>query len=637
MGKQEPETKFFPLDKKVLAVILGVSFLFCIVSTIFSRFWQEKMEFENLNKDIAYFKSVILPAITNSVWKMDFEQSKVHLQGLMSNPNIARILIQDIDGAKTTLLDVSKEERLHNLTERIFDLRSPNEETAVFAKLTLYVTLDPMFSRINTETMKQFILITLQIFIFSLLLLHVFRVVVMDRILKLSKYFRANSYISQDTPVLARDTKILYYDEIENLTEAINRTVNESKKYQQQIEELKDRADRANQAKSLFLASINHELRTPLTTILGVCDLLPEAANNHAKLKSMLELQKRSGLHLRHLVDEILDLSKIEAGQLRIDYSCIDLKETMRTCQLLLEKAITEKGNQLELHIDKDFPESISGDPERINQIVINLISNANKFTNQGKIIVHVSANRITNRNSSIDGNSAGAIFSDQKNYEIKVTDTGKGIPKDKLNEIFLPFRQLESGPRELKKGTGIGLSIAKQLTELMGGEISVESELGKGTTFKVHLPLKVMERDLSVRSAMDDSPLPKLKSNLKLLVAEDTEEIRTLVSGYLKHTDAEVSFAQNGEECLGLYKKGNFSLILMDLQMPVMDGWETTKQIREIETQIKIPHIPILAMTALTTKSDIDSAMKSGFDGYMTKPFSRAKLLHTVQEHTSG
>lgn len=613
MSKQRLESKFFSLDKKVLVVGFAISILFCIASSLISRFLQEKIEAESLQKELSYFQSIVLPSVTDSTWKMDFEQSKVQLEGLLTNPNIARIVIQDIDLGQDTFLEVAKKERLNNLVKYEYPLLAPNQEAMVFAKLTLYVTLDPMAARINSETMRQFMFNFIQILILSFLLLHVFRKLVLERIVGISEYFRKNIFLSKETPVLAEKTHEVYCDEIDALIDSINRTVEESKKHQLQIEELKDHADRANRAKSHFLTSINHELRTPLTTILGVCDVLPDMAENPTKLKSMLELQRRSGLHLRHLVDEILDLSKIEAGQLRINISSMSLRECLRTCEMLLEKSIGERKNQLSIEFGESFPDLISGDSVRVNQIIINLISNANKFTSQGSISVAVKAY--------------------ENFYEILVADTGKGIARDRLDEIFLPFRQLANSPGELKRGTGIGLSIAKQLTELMGGKISVHSVVGEGTVFTLRLPLEpIVSEDEHQSSFLENSPV-WFGSEVKLLIAEDTEEIRTLIEGYLQPTGIEFDFAKDGEECLRKFKEGFYDLIFMDLQMPSMNGLDAIQIIRDFEIRNQFGRIPILAMTALTTKSELDSALNLGFCGYITKPFSRQKFLKMVQD----
>lgn len=613
--KREAGSTFFSLDKKLLAVVLIVNVLFTISWTFISFFLQQKAEFENQSKDLQYIEAVILPAVANSVWNVDQEQTRVQLQGILVNPRVVRVKIQELDLNSPPFLDIEKSGSFSDVKEMKYDLISPSMEGAhKFATMTMYTTLDPVTARMRSEMIRYFISEALETLILSFLILYAFRFLVLNQLGQISKFFKENPLISKQTPHFYSKERTRFPDEIDGLVESVNRTIDESKKYQTQIEDLKDRAEKANQAKSLFLASINHELRTPLNAILGVTDLLPDSVQNASEMHQLLDIQKRSGLHLLHLVDEILDFSKIEAGEVKIESEPMDIRKTLETCKMIMEGPVRDRGNTMEMVVDKTFPEVLLGDANRINQIIINLVSNANKFTDHGLISVQIQR-------------------PGPEEYEIIVKDTGRGIPEDKLEEIFLPFRQLDNQPNLSRKGTGIGLSITKRLVDIMGGRIKVDSKLGVGSAFRITLPLQVPEQ----AAVEKKQPLPEkvqdLKNKIKLLVVEDTPEVQMLIKAYLKGTDVDLTFAENGQEGVKKFESDDPSVILMDLQMPVMNGFEATKKIRELEEKIGHHHVRILALTALATKNDLDKALRSGCDGYVTKPFSRSKLLETLQE----
>ncbi len=644
-------SSFLSLDKKLLAIVLVVNVVFTVVWTFASLLFQSKAETENQARELQYIEAVILPAISNSVWNVDQEQTRVQLQGLLVNPRVIRVKIQEMGSSSQELpfIDINKSGSFSEIHESQYTLKSPSDEKTPFATMILYTTTDPVMARMKSEIMRYFISEALETLILSFLILYAFRVLVLNHLGLISKFFKENVYISKLTPHLFYPPRGRFRDEIDVLADSVNRTLDESKKYQTQIEDLKDRAEKANQAKSMFLASINHELRTPLNAILGVTDLLPESVPNPQEMQQLLDIQKRSGLHLLHLVDEILDFSKIEAGEVKIDSQPMDIRKALETCKMIMESPIRERGNRLELLVDDDFPQSIYGDSNRINQIIINLVSNANKFTDRGMITVQIK--RLG------------------EEYQIIVRDTGTGIPEDKLEEIFIPFRQLEEKTGPLRKGTGIGLSITKRLVEFMHGHIQVDSKVGLGSAFRITLPLKISTIEPKANNNVPPAPIqtpkpvaapvaapaapavasaaeakpniaeePKvepLPQKIKLLVVEDTPEVQMLIQAYLKGTNVDLTFADNGQEGVKKFEKDDPSVILMDLQMPVMNGYEATEKIRELETKSGHHHVRILALTALATKGDLEKALRSGCDGYMTKPFSRTKLLQILKDES--
>ncbi|MEZ0390766.1 MAG: hybrid sensor histidine kinase/response regulator [Pseudobdellovibrionaceae bacterium] len=610
---------FLSLDKKLIAVILVVNVIFTFFWTALNIYFEDQSGREELKKDFEYIESVVLPALQKSIWGMDHTQVRDQIKGMLTNPYVTRVRITETGNPKP-LIDLKKEGDFQHLEERKYKLfSSPGPNVERFGTLSLFITMDPLLTRLKNEVLKGFISETLETLILSLLLLYAFRLLVLNDISRISRYFKRNSVFSKTTPHFHRKIPGRFKDEIDNLITAINRTVDESKFYQIQIEHLRSNAEKANQAKSMFLASINHELRTPLNAILGVADLLPNSLNEPSEIQDLLTIQKRSGLHLLHLVDEILDFSKIEAGQMKIESTVMDIRNCLETTRSILETPIQDKGNQLSINIDPNFPSRIRGDGNRLNQIVINLVSNANKFTQKGKIRVEVKA-----LNSK---------------YRISVIDNGIGIPSDQISEIFIPFRQLAGKNGEIRKGTGIGLSITKKLVELMNGTIKVISNVGVGSEFQIDLPLEVAHEEAKpLQPSLPKTP-SILDRKLKLLVVEDTPEVQMLIRAFLKGTNVQLSFAENGQEGLRNFQKENFNLVLLDLQMPVMDGFEAAQKMREFEVKVNhnSHHVPILALTALTTKSDIDHALEAGCDGYVTKPFSRSQLLNTLRDYAAS
>jgi two-component system, sensor histidine kinase len=610
---------FLSLDKKLLAIVLVVNVVFTVVWTFTSLLFQQKAERENQSRDLQYIEAVILPAVSNSVWNVDQDQTRVQLQGVLVNPRVIRVRIQELGAGinDAPFIDINKSGSFSEIHEVTYTLKSPGEEQTPFARMTMYTTMDPIMARVRSEIIRYFVSEALETLILSFLILYAFRVLVLNHLGMISKFFKENVYISKRTPHFFLAQRGRFRDEIDVLAETVNRTLDESKKYQTQIEDLRDRAEKANQAKSMFLASINHELRTPLNAILGVTDLLPESVKNPEEMQQLLDIQKRSGLHLLHLVDEILDFSKIEAGEVKMDSQPMEIRKALETCKMIMEAPFRERGNRLELLVDSGFPEFVFGDPNRINQIIINLVSNANKFTDHGIVSVQIKSR----------GNE----------YEIVVKDTGRGIPEDKLEEIFIPFRQLEDKGGQMRKGTGIGLSITKRLVDIMGGRISVDSKVGLGSVFRITLPLQVPVQEPKMERVAEESQTERQNPKMKLLVVEDTPEVQMLIKAYLKGTNVDLTFAANGQEGVQKFEKDDPAVILMDLQMPVMNGYEATQKIRELENKTGHHHVRILALTALATKNDLDKALRSGCDGYMTKPFSRTKLLQILKDNSEA
>ena len=367
----------------------------------------------------------------------------------------------------------------------------------------------------------------------------------------------------------------------------------------------------ASRTKGLFLAKMSHELRTPMTAIIGFGELL-EDADLTPEHKRYLAAINTSGKTLSSLIDDVLDLSKVDAGKLAIKPKEFRLHKLITKLVATQEQQIARKNLSFNISIDSDVPDSLIGDPQRIQQVLLNLLGNAIKFTEKGDIGIAVSV---------VEENNLMVLL----NFAVR--DSGIGISADRLSYIFEPFAQALGSKHDNYGGSGLGLTISRSLAGLMGGTVSVESQDGIGSTFYLRLPLQKKNDNLS------EKPLPQREASLwcgpflNILLAEDNPINSHYIKTVLKDMGHAVSDAENGKDALDTLKVNTFDLVLMDIQMPVMNGVDALNVIREME-QLSGKHLTVIALTAYALFGDKEKYLNMGFDGYLSKPFKTKELM---------
>lgn len=382
------------------------------------------------------------------------------------------------------------------------------------------------------------------------------------------------------------------------------------KEREKKLLEAKNLADTAAKTKSQFLANMSHEIRTPMNGILGMISLIKEEKVS-LEIAEMLETVERSGDALLTILNDILDFSKIEAEKLELEAIPFDLIELVYDIKKIMEKPASEKGIEILVIERSDLPHLVIGDPTRLRQVIVNLVSNAIKFSKNGKV-------QIVMENLDFKG-------SDKALIQFEVIDNGIGMSDQQQKKLFQPFSQVDASTTRKFGGTGLGLSISNAIIEATGGKIWVKSSEGNGSTFLFTCKFKIAEKTAVVPS----SSYSEIKK-ISILVVEDNQINQQIVGGFLKHLGISPKFANDGEQALMEIAAGDFDLILMDCQMPVMDGYTATRKIIELYGE-KRPLI--YALTANAMKEDRDRCYAAGMDGFLTKPIKKDSLRSLVAE----
>ena len=384
-------------------------------------------------------------------------------------------------------------------------------------------------------------------------------------------------------------------------------------------------AMQACNAKSIFLANMSHEIRTPMNGVLGYLELVQqEAYDSKEELHDFISKARSAASSLLDIINNILDISKIEAGRMELEEIDFSIRDVIEESLSIISSVVDEKKVKLESNVEEDVPPVLTGDPVRLRQVFSNLLSNALKFTQEGKISINISKQKIEN-----DGITLLA----------SVKDSGIGIPKDKLDLLFKPFSQVDVSYKRLFGGTGLGLRICREFVHLMNGEINVESEEGKGSNFFFTSKFKIkggqgfqkVETNLDAIPGLPDSTvdIKTQRCKFNILVVEDNEISNSIQDKILKDAGYNVTSVRTGKEAVEKANEYPFNLITMDIRMPGMDGFETTKAIRELNDKYK--SVPIIVITALALKEEADKFLSAGMDDIIYKPFKIVYFLEKI------
>jgi len=416
------------------------------------------------------------------------------------------------------------------------------------------------------------------------------------------------------------------------ITAAICMDLTEIRAMEDELIKAKNKAEQANRSKSEFLSNMSHEMRTPMNAIIGMTAIAKNSADNERKNYALHKIENAS-THLLGIINDVLDMSKIEANKLELMHEEFELRSLLQKAVTFVQFRMDEKQHKFSLNVDNSVPEFFIGDDQRLTQVVTNLLSNAAKFTPEdGKISVDVSLVEKADEISTL---------------RFEVADTGIGISPEHQKKIFNIFEQAEGGIARKFGGTGLGLSISKRIVELMGGEIHVESELGKGSTFIFTAKLLRCEKDPHFKNVSDDrskvlaEEIAGKFTGRKVLLAEDIEINREILLSILEGTGLIIDTAENGKEALEKIAAAPdyYDLVFMDMQMPEMDGLEATRRIRTVESTLAATgsprkRLPIIAMTANVFKDDIDNCLMAGMDDHIGKPLDMETVYEKLRKY---
>ncbi len=397
--------------------------------------------------------------------------------------------------------------------------------------------------------------------------------------------------------------------------------ITQRKSVEKQLRVARDDAEKARMAQSEFLSLMSHEIRTPLNTVVSLTDLMLDDKLSDDQ-KENLSTVKFSAHHLLQLIDDILDFNKIEAGNLMFEKTEFDIRSLVSSLVKTLKIKADDKNLKLLVHIDESLPEIMKSDTLRLRQILLNMLSNAIKFTNEGYVSLKI--------------DSRPGRKKDEKNIHFKIKDTGIGIQADRLNAIFEKFTQAETSTSRKYGGSGLGLTICKRLVELQGGEIFAKSKPGEGSVFSFYLPMETGEKKFPSPAVPKDRPTHKNLKGIKILLVEDDKMNQFVGKKVIeKKWQADLTIAETGEEALEYIFKTTYDLILMDLLLPGISGYEVTRRIRQGEAgNINSTSVPVIAFTADAFAETRQKAYEAGVDDFVSKPFDYFKLFDKIMQY---
>ncbi|GFM56438.1 response regulator [Pseudomonas capsici] len=612
-------TQIISLGPALILTLLLVSFF------TFVRIQDLRQELNHIGQLIA---NQLAPASETGVILGDIETLKSLMRATLSMPNVRYVEIQDSNNNVLIYIEQPHQSANHSLQTETFQAPIHSQHASVnhniatsggYLGRVLVGMSSEAFSQRQQEILLKAGILALFALLFTFLLARRLALSLSQPISDMGEALKAIQQGDYHTPLPVSDDAELgaLARHINNLASNLDKASTEQQRSMAQLIQTREEAEQANRAKSDFLAMMSHELRTPMNGVLGMLQLL-ETTRMTDEQAEYAALATESTEHLLRVINDILDFSRIERDALQIEGITFNLAELVNASIQAFIHSAQQRNLLLERQIQPGLESlNVVGDPTRIRQILVNLIGNALKFTEVGSVRIEVGWEDLDN---------------DQVRFICTVRDSGIGIHADRLESMFDAFKQADSSISRRYGGTGLGLPIARTLAERMGGTLHAQSEEGIGSIFTLQIPLPLC----SMTAATKAQPLPGIESCNRercVLLVEDNPVNRTVVTAMLHNMGCKVDVALDGAQAVIKAAAGNYALILMDCRLPVMDGYEATRRIRQLSG---LGELPIIALTANVLQGDRDACLQAGMNDYLAKPFKHADLQQILQRWLS-
>lgn len=609
--------KFRSLKKKLITAVLIVSSLTTAFMTAVSFYLDYQQEMDLLSKTVQQVETSALKSFEEALWNLNMSQVASLGTGVAQISEI--VSLEVFSENDEVVFSRVKQQDLPSryLITKIYPLEYGESDTKEeIGKLKLIYSKHIMFSKLRVKALYFFISQGLKTLLVSFILFILFHILVTKHIIFLTKYldqFRKTSKIKTIPPRTHH-----FPDETDKLADSIYQLALHVNKYNQETEsQLKSKSEelvKLVQFKGDFLASMSHEIRTPLNATIGFLELLEQELNTE-KQSYYLNKSLTSCELLINLINQVLYLSKMEQGKMELQEQQADLNELLKKSLSIFEKMADDKNIDLIFKTEIDpSTAKVLIDAKKTSQIIINILGNAIKFTENGSVTLISS-------------------LSDSQKMYIEITDTGAGIPEDQLESIFEAYQQVSSQLDINPNGTGLGLAITKKILALMKGHISVSSKLGQGTTFKIEIPLKQITTEVTANKKETSTAVqpPTQLSKLDILVVDDNSVNREVFTLLL--ADHQVSSAENGKIACEMFESKTYDIVILDTQMPVMNGYEAAKKMRQIETSLERSPAYIISVSANVFSEDVQRMLEAGCDDHLPKPVRKKDLYEKIYD----
>ncbi|MFO7940207.1 MAG: ATP-binding protein [Bacteroidales bacterium] len=625
--------KNISIKNKIIGISLFVSLITIIIGFVFILFYNvENLREETLNNAVMNSRLIGEYCIGPLTFD-DVQAADTILAKLRTIPQVETGALYDKNGILFAtykrneeyyvppLLEKEPESRHYYRKNRFVVEHAINYQGETYGAIILSVSTRFMRQRIQQHILM--LLATLAgMFVIAFLLANQLHRLISQPILDLAQFTRKialEGNYDLKLPTKTNDEIGLLYEDFNTMLEQIRMRDNERDQVEEKLKEAKEKAEESDRLKSAFLANMSHEIRTPMNAILGFTELLTlsDAEITTEEKEHYIDLIQNSGNSLLHLIDDIIDISKIEAGQLKIIYKDCDLDKLLHDLVDAYQEIKKKRGKSqvdVRLHISENAQKRlIRTDPHRLNQVISNLLDNALKFTDSG--FIELGCTTLTTRK-----------------LQLYVKDTGIGMDKHKQQIVFDRFYKVEDDKTKLYRGAGLGLAICKSLVDMLGGQIWVDSEPRKGSLFTFTIPLipAKQKREARIKRSQGINHINWHEKNI--LIAEDEPTNFAYLKEVLKPTHATIIHATNGREAIEIIQSKQVDIIIMDIKMPVMNGFEAAKIIKGMA-----PHIPIISQTAYAMESEMEVAKYAGMDDYLVKPLKPAVLISAIQKQFSA